>query len=124
MTAREKPPGRRASARGAKDYIRRPQYTRRTPRLPDDWRQRLPDPATYYRGVFERLGKMNAAGWSLVRCPFHPDQTASLSVQVVDARGGFTCFACGAKGDLLAFHMRRTGLPFRDAVADLIGDRR
>lgn len=123
MGAQNKAPSR-GDGSGAKDYIRRQHYTARPCRLPADWRQRLPDPATYYRGVFERLGKPNAAGWSLVRCPFHDDQTASLSVQVVDARGGFTCFACGAKGDLLAFHIRRTGLPFGDAVRNLIEARR
>ena len=53
-------------------------------------------------------------------CPFHEDRNASLSVKVVDARGHWRCFAgCGA-GDLVAFHMRRTGKAFQEAVADLL----
>lgn len=99
---------------------RRNSNDRCPPRLPDDWRQRLPDPARYYAQQFERLGKVNSAGWSLVFCPFHDDTRESLSVQLTEARGGFTCFACGAKGDLLAFHIRRTGLPFVEAVRDLL----
>ncbi len=95
----------------------------RTDSLPKDWRGRLPNPAGYYAGRIEKLGKPNASGWAQGRCPFHDDHNASLSVHVTDARGGFTCFACGAKGDLLTFHMEVTGLPFKRAVRDLLGVR-
>lgn len=86
-----------------------------------DWRDRLPDPAQYYRAHGIKLGRANATGWAQGRCPFHDDQQASLSVNL--RHGGWRCFAgCGA-GDLLSFHQRLTGLGFRAAVADLTGGR-
>lgn len=109
-----------ANRHGFRNNVKTHAYPTKTRRLPDNWRDRLPDPARYYAGVFERIGKPNASGWALVRCPFHDDKHASLSVQMIGEWGGFTCFACGAKGDLLAFHMRRSGLAFADAVRDLL----
>ncbi|MHB8447381.1 MAG: CHC2 zinc finger domain-containing protein [Rudaea sp.] len=91
--------------------------------LPQNWRDRLPDPASYYRQHVENLGKANATGWAQGRCPFHNDRNASLSVHVADARGGWRCFASCGGGDLVGFHMRITGKPFADAVRDLIGMR-
>ena len=58
------------------------------------------------------------------KCPFHDDHEASMSVNVVSPKGGWLCFAGCGKGDLVAFHMRATGLPFPDAVADLLGVRK
>ena len=53
------------------------------------------------------------------QCPFHEDRTASLSVHPVI--GIWKCFAgCGA-GDLVSFHMKRTGMVFVAAVRDLLG---
>jgi DNA primase len=67
-----------------------------------------------------KLGSRNGAGWAQGRCPFHEDSDASLSVNLADARGGWKCFAgCGA-GDLIAFHMRLRGIPFAEAVRDLV----
>jgi DNA primase len=48
-------------------------------------------------------------------CPFHDDDTASLSVGGVPDR--FHCFGCGASGNVIDYVTRLTGLPFRDAVA-------
>lgn len=95
----------------------------RKPRLPSNWRNRLPHPATYYPAHVEKLGKPNAAGWAQGRCPFHADKEASLSVCITGTRGGWRCFAGCGTGDLLAFHMLRTGLPFAEAVRDLLGVR-
>ena len=90
-------------------------------RLPENWRDRLPDPASYYARHVERLGSPNAQGWAQGRCPFHEDTHESLSVHLSSPRGGWRCFAgCGA-GDLVSFHMRRTGLAFADAARDLLG---
>lgn len=91
----------------------------RAARLPDDWRDHLPDPEGYYRQHVDKLGRANGSGWAQGRCPFHEDRAASLSVNLV--HGGWRCFAgCGA-GDLLSFHERLTGMGFRDAVAELTG---
>lgn len=94
-----------------------------TKRLPRDWRERLPDAASYYAAIVAKLGRPNAQGWAQGCCPFHDDGEASLSVQLVGERGGWRCFAnCGA-GDLVSFHMRLRGLGFVDAVRDLVGVR-
>ena len=90
-------------------------------RTPDNWRDRMPDPATYYAEHVAKLGKRNGTGWAQGRCPFHDDRDASLSVNLDGSRGCWKCFAgCGA-GDLVAFHMRLRGVPFVEAVRDLAG---
>lgn len=87
--------------------------------LPSNWRDRLPQPDKYYRAHVAKMGKPNGTGWAQGVCPFHDDHNASLSVHVASA-GGWRCFAGCGGGDLLSFHMRRTGLDFRAAVADLL----
>ena len=89
-------------------------------RMPSNWRERLPDPEAYYRRRIDKLGQRQGNGWAQGRCPFHEDGTASLSVHLDSPRGGFRCFAGCGHGDLLAFHMRLTGLGFADAVRDLV----
>ena len=80
----------------------------------------MPDPKAYFAQIFERLTKPNAEGWALAKCCFHEDRAPSLGVNVI--HGWFHCHACGEHGgDLLAFHMKRTGKGFVDAVRDLIG---
>ena len=88
-------------------------------RLPDNWRDRLPDPAHYYGQHVAKLGKPNAAGWAQGTCPLHDDRNASLSVNLHS--GGWRCFAGCGGGDLVGFHMRRTGQPFMDAARELLG---
>lgn len=51
------------------------------------------------------------------RCPFHDDQSPSLSVYLDSNR--YYCFACGARGDAIALTQRLDGLNFREAVARL-----
>ena len=124
MTAKMKKPG--AGGRRASDAIagyRALSGNRNSTRLPDNWRDRLPDPSSYYAENVVKLGKRNAEGWAQGRCPFHVDGDASLSVNLAGLRGCWKCFAgCGA-GDLVAFHMRLRGMPFAEAVRDLIGVR-
>jgi len=50
-------------------------------------------------------------------CPFHEDATPSLSVGGVPDR--FTCFGCGAHGDVIDFVQRLHGLSFVEAVRSL-----
>ena len=92
-------------------------------RLPRNWRDRLPDPGAYYAQHVAKLGKPNALGWAQGQCPFHDDRNASLSVHVSDARGGWRCFASCGGGDLVGFHIKRTGQSFADAVRELIETR-
>jgi DNA primase len=50
-------------------------------------------------------------------CPFHDDDTASMSVSGVPDR--FHCFGCGASGDVIDFVRRLHHLSFREAVDQL-----
>lgn len=47
-------------------------------------------------------------------CPFHTEKTPSF--YVVPAKGFYTCFGCGASGDVFDFLMQRLGLEFPEAV--------
>lgn len=50
-------------------------------------------------------------------CPFHDDNHPSMGIK----NNRFHCFACGAKGDVIEFMMKREGLSFKDAVIKLGG---
>jgi hypothetical protein len=116
--------GYRALA-GSRPAVRSPSRSEtRAPRLPDNWRERLPDPAVYYAEHVDNLARSAGDGWAACRCPFHDDAHASAAANLI--HGGFRCHAgqCEVRGDLVAFHMRRTGLAFASAVRDLIGGRR
>lgn len=118
--------GRRTSgAAGSREYLNLVSslYGRKpSTYIPADWRDRLPDPAQYFAAHVEGIGKPSPDGWAACRCPFHADHNASASANLIT--GGFRCHGCEAKGDLVAFHQRITGLAFKDAVRDLIGSRR
>jgi hypothetical protein len=86
--------------------------------LPANWRTRLPDAGRYYGAALGKLARADDKGWAACRCPFHEDARASASANLLT--GGFRCHACEARGDLVGFHMRRTGLAFKAAVADLL----
>lgn len=90
-------------------------------RLPTNWRDRLPDPASYYAQHLEALSEPDAEGWARTQCPFHDDCNRSLSVRVASTRGHWRCAATCGYGDLVAFHQRITGSTFVEAVRDLIG---
>ncbi len=51
------------------------------------------------------------------KCPFHDDRTPSF--YVVPDKGFYKCFGCGESGDVFAFVMKRSGIPFLDAVKHL-----
>lgn len=93
---------------------------RDNPKAPNDWRDRLPDPATYYAAKLAKLTRANPEGWAQARCPFHDDKAASLSVHLSHQRGGWKCFAGCGSGDLVAFHMRLRGLTFPQARDELL----
>jgi DNA primase len=79
-------------------------------------RDRLPNPAEYYR---ERGLKLIGRGeWKSAVCPFHDDNHPSLRVRL--DTGGFRCMVCGAKGgDVLSLHMQRYELAFIEAAKAL-----
>lgn len=47
-------------------------------------------------------------------CPFHNEKTGSF--HVLEDKGFFNCFGCGAKGDIIEFAKRKFGFSFHDAV--------
>lgn len=50
-------------------------------------------------------------------CPFHNEKSPSFSV--VEDKGFYHCFGCGAHGDVFKFIMEMEGLNFREAVEKL-----
>src|SRR6202171_5438170 len=52
-------------------------------------------------------------------CPFHNEKTPSF--YVVEDKGFFHCFGCGAHGDAIGFLMRSEHLDFVEAVERLAG---
>lgn len=103
------------------DFLRALYGDNPSARIPDNWRDRLPDPATYYHQHIAKLGSANVHGYAVGLCPFHDDHSPSFGAKLADARGHWCCHAGCGKGDMVAFHQRRTGLDFRAAVRDLIG---
>jgi DNA primase len=53
-------------------------------------------------------------------CPFHNEKTPSF--YVVEDKGFFHCFGCGAHGDAIGFFMRADNLDFIEAVERLAGE--
>lgn len=104
---------------GAWEVYRTP---RRSARLPDNWRDRLPDPAAFYGQHVAKLGKPRN-GWAQGLCPFHEDRAASFSVHVDNPRGGWKCFAGCGSGDMVSFIEKLRGCDFKDAVRELVGVR-
>lgn len=50
-------------------------------------------------------------------CPFHKEKTPSFSV--VEDKGFYHCFGCGAHGDVISFTMQTSNLSFPEAVEAL-----
>jgi len=88
-----------------------------------------PSPITVARGrhplaeVAARTGvdPYRTGGSVTVRCPLpshgHPDRTLSLRLHLDD--GIFSCFGCGAKGDVVEWVRQTEGVDWRDAITIL-----
>lgn len=118
--------GRRASdavtglsARNGRAEPTRETGRSQTAQLPDNWREQLPDPATYFQERVAKFGNRKGV-WTMGLCPFHADHNPSFGVKLGSARGRWECFAGCGGGDLLEFHMRVTGYEFNQAVRDLL----
>lgn len=67
------------------------------------------------RAALERYGvEVERSGF--VCCPFHSETKGSLKLY---DNNTFYCFGCHQSGDLIDFVMRRYGMDFRSAVADI-----
>lgn len=81
------------------------------------YRDRLPDPVTYFEAQGLVLTGPRSAKWRTTRCNFH-DGSDSMRVNVKD--GAWKCMACGAGGgDVLAYEMQATGADFVTAAKAL-----
>jgi len=82
----------------------------------DELRSRLPLADLVGRRTrLTRKGREYAA-----LCPFHNEKTPSF--YVVEDKGFFHCFGCGAHGDAIGFVMRSENLDFIEAVERLAGE--
>src|SRR5947209_20362957 len=77
----------------------------------------LPPPKSFYT---KEIGKLSrpSHGWARGNCPFH-ESTSRLSFSVNLDNGGFYCFGCQVKGDLVSFVQQRYKLPFKEACSYL-----
>lgn len=84
-------------------------------------RRKLPHPISILSKLGISPGRPNAAGYLVLRCPFHKNGTEkkpSLNLHLVN--GNFRCHACGVSGgDILAFFMQMTGSSFVKAAKEL-----
>ena len=79
-------------------------------------RERLPNAVEYFNA--NGLTLKGTGAWRDAVCPFHEDTKPSLRVRA--ETGAFRCMVCGEHGgDILSFHMKRTGLQFVQAAKDL-----
>jgi DNA primase len=87
-----------------------------TPAFLDELRARLSLAAVVSRKV--RLVKRGRDYVGL--CPFHKEKSPSFNV--VEDKGFFHCFGCGAHGDVIGFAMQHGNLGFREAVEGLAAE--
>lgn len=83
-------------------------------------REGLPVPRVFYEREGFRLGRPNSKGWSMAQGqpPCHKSESGkSFSINV--NHGGFKCFGCGKKGDMVAFVQLRDHLDFKTAAQSL-----
>lgn len=82
----------------------------------DQLRSRVSLPAVIGRRVkLTRKGKEHQG-----LCPFHNEKTPSFTV--VEDKGFYHCFGCGAHGDVISFVMQTEGLSFPEAVEKLAAE--
>ncbi len=76
---------------------------------------------TSLEGIISRKVKLVKKGREFAGlCPFHNEKTASFTV--VEEKGFYHCFGCGAHGDVIRFVMDTEGLRFYEAIEKLAGE--
>jgi DNA primase len=86
------------------------------PRFLEELRDRVSLAAVIGRRV--KLQKRGRSHTGL--CPFHNEKTPSFNV--IDEKGFYHCFGCGAHGDAIEFVRRTEGSTFVEAVERLAGE--
>ncbi|MDF7777071.1 DNA primase, partial [Sphingomonas sp. AOB5] len=85
-----------------------------SPQFLDELRAR-----TLLSGLIAKTTKLQKAGREFrACCPFHNEKTPSFYVN--DDKGFYHCFGCGAHGDAIRWMTDQRGLPFIDAVKELV----
>src|SRR5258707_13404965 len=105
-------------------------HCRSTPELTADsksWQHRMAFPPRFLDELRARVSLAEVVGrhLRLIKrgreyvglCPFHSEKTPSFSV--VEDKGFYHCFGCGAHGDVIGFTMQKANLSFPEAVEDL-----
>ena len=83
------------------------------PRFLDELRERMS-----LAEIVGRRVKLTRRGREYIGlCPFHNEKTPSFSV--VEDKGFYHCFGCGAHGDVIGFAMQTESLTFPEAVEQL-----
>ena len=71
--------------------------------------------------VAEQVVKLERAGSNFKGlCPFHNEKTPSFMVS--ETRQSYTCFGCGAFGDVIGFVRQYYNMDFVDAVEKLANE--
>lgn len=94
-------------------------------RMPDEEFRRLIDAAKDRHNLSDIIGRRTrlkpSGGREMVGlCPIHTERTPSF--YVIDDKGFYHCFGCGAHGDHMTFLTKVDGLSFRAAFEALTGD--
>jgi len=85
-----------------------------TPQFLDELRAR-----TLLSALIAKSVKLQRAGREFrACCPFHNEKSPSFYVN--DDKGFYHCFGCGAHGDAIRWMTDQRGLPFIDAVKELV----
>ena len=82
--------------------------------LPPNFLDELRDRVTVSSVIGRKLKLERRGREYIALCPFHGDSKQSLNI--VDEKGFYHCFACGAHGDVIKFLMENDGLKFMEAV--------
>lgn len=85
----------------------------------NDRKQAVIDAGVFPAVIRDLFPTMQTTGkeQALVNCPFHQDESPSLSVNL--PAGLFNCHACGAKGNGFDLFMKVRGCDFKTALHDL-----
>jgi hypothetical protein len=85
----------------------------------NDRKQAVIDAGVFSAFMRELFPNMQTTGkdQALVSCPFHQDESPSLSVNL--SAGLFHCFACGSKGNGFDLFMKVRGCDFKTALHEL-----
>ncbi len=88
-------------------------------RTSEDIVERVRDATSIVDVVSEHVRLRKRGRNYLGLCPFHSEKTPSFNV--LEDKGIFKCFGCGAAGDVYTFLMKLEGLTFPEAIEKLAG---